>query len=149
MRLVRTAQGLRLVGDLEALARPLRVRWQLAQGPDSLGRRPAGQILGESPLAPRIGDPLGPLRVPWPESVHSSGAGMLCARVLDRAGHEVAQAWVASPLPPDLMPPAWPRLASAGGSQSTPQGASHPLAALLLLLALACWTLAGWAQSRA
>ncbi|MAG63072.1 hypothetical protein CMO84_06065 [Candidatus Woesearchaeota archaeon] len=149
VRLVSTAEGLRLVGDLVALARPLSVRWQLAEGPDSLGRRPSGKILGESLLVPRAGDPLGPLPVPWPEPVHSSGATMLCARVLDRAGHEVAQAWVASPLPPDLMSPSWPRLASAQGSQSTPQGVSHPLAALLLVLALACWTLAGWAQSRA
>jgi hypothetical protein len=148
VRLLRAAQGLRLVGDLAALVRPLRVRWHLAQGSDSLGRRLAGKILGESPLVARVGDPLGPLLVPWPEPAHPSGASMLCARVLDREGHEVAQAWVASPLPPDLMSPSWPRLASARGSQSTPQGVSHPLTALLLALALACWTLAGWAQSR-
>ena len=116
---------------------------------DSLGQKGPEKLLDSLPLAPHLGDPGGPLGLPWPGTHGIHGGGLLLARVLDRNRQDVAQMWVASPLPPDLRPPAWPRLVSAEGHRAGPMGSSHPWAWVFLALALLFWTLGGWAQPRA
>ena len=149
VQLVRGRDGLLLVGELTDLERPLHVRWSRAGVVDSLGQKGPEKFLDSLPLAPHLGDPGGPLGLPWPGTHGIHGRGLLLARVLDRNRQDVAQKWVASPLPPDLRPPPWPRLGSADGHRAGPMGSSHPWAWVFLALALLFWTLGGWAQPRA
>lgn len=149
LSLKRGAGGLRLVGDLAGLSRPLSVHWtiELPLGPG--GRRSTARSLGQEPLAACTGDPLGPLDVPWPGTLSADRKELLCARVLDGEGHEVVQGWLLGPLAPDLGPSPWPRLGSRAATGKTPPSGPHPLTWFLLALALGCWTIAGWPRPRA